>query len=148
MQTGLPRMRTMRRLRARRSRTALPLRGCWQLGMNEMQQLGLALHQLPAVMTGPFLQCIGTTALVGTLVPARGRRQQVGLQLRLASLASFSYCGMSCISLLRRASTAAVCGAASTLLTACCPAAGEGPAAKKRERDCVFEDGSDAWSPV
>ena len=35
---------------------------------------------------------------------------------------------------------------------ACCLAAGEGPAVTKdghkRERDCVFEDGSDAWSPV
>ena len=51
------------------------------------------------------------TALLETLVPARGRRRQGGSQLRLASLASlFSY--YSCrpaygISLLHRASTAA-----------------------------------------
>ena len=94
--------RTVRWLSTRGLRAALPSRGCWQLDTSEMQKFGAALHQLmrwlsrtmrrlsraPAAMTGPSQQCILTTVLLGTLVPARGRRQQVGLQLRLASLAS------------------------------------------------------------
>ena len=76
--------RTVRRLGATPRRAALPSGGCWQLGTSEMQDLGSALHQPPAAMTGLSLQCIVTTMLLETLVPARGRRLQVGLQLRLA----------------------------------------------------------------
>lgn len=90
MQTGLARFRTMRRLTIRTMRrlsagrppAALPLRGCWQLGMSVMQHLGSTLRQLSAVMTGASLQYTVGTALLLTLVAAKGRRQQVKLQMR------------------------------------------------------------------
>lgn len=146
----------MRQRSARRLPAVLHFRGCWQLGANAMQHLALTQRQLPEGMTGASLQCTVTTVLLGTLFPVRGRRQQVGFQLRLASLAfccSYNSCrpayGMS---LLHRASTAACKDAACTLLTACCPAAGEGSGLKTdsrvRERGRAFNDGPEAWSPV
>ena len=146
----------MRQGSARHLPENLHLRDCWQRGASAMQHWGSAQRPLPEGMTGVSLRCTVATALLGTLIPPRGRRQQGGSQLRLASLA-FLFFNYSCrpaygISLPHGAKTAPFTAAARTLLTACCPAAGEGSGqetdVRVRERDCVFNDGPEAWSPV
>ena len=146
----------MRQGSARHLPANLHLRDCWQRGASAMQHWGSAQRPLSEGMTGGLLRCTVATALLGTLIPARGRRQQGRSQLKLASMASL-FSNYICrpahgISLLHGASTAAFKDAARMLLTACCPAAGEGSGQETdvhvRERDCVFSDGPEAWSPV
>ena len=86
------RSRTMRQQSARRLPAVLHFRGCWQLGASTMQHPRSAQRPLLEGMIGASLQCTLVTALLGTLIPARGRRPQKGVQLRQASVASLPSC--------------------------------------------------------